>query len=71
MEHIKITESYLWSAADIMAKLTERDGVRIWFKYKDIGQERHEIRLSSEEWDRFVAWVEWQRKNRAINKRAG
>ena len=49
MKRIEITKSYLWSEANIMAELMEGNGIRIWFKYKDIGQERHEIRLSSGE----------------------
>lgn len=68
MEPIKVTSTYHDSPADIKAKLTDNGGVEIWFEYTDINQRRHEITCTPEEWDRLVAWVEWQRKDRGFTK---
>ena len=69
MESIVVTTSYIYAPADIKAQLTEEGRVKVWFYYKDIDQERHEIVLTPEEWDRLVAWVEWQRKKAALQKK--
>jgi hypothetical protein len=68
MEPIEVTTSFKWSAADIMAELTNEGGVTIWFQFNDIGQRRHDITCNPEEWDRLVAWVEWQRKEAVLKK---
>lgn len=68
MGSIDVTISGKLSAADIKAELTNEGGVAIWFQYKDIGQRRHDIECTPEEWDRLVAWVEWQRKEAALRK---
>jgi hypothetical protein len=64
MEEIKVTSTYHWSPADIKARLTDDGKIEIWFEYKDINQQRHEISFTPEEWNRLVAWVEWQRKDK-------
>ncbi len=68
METITVTTSYIYSPADIRTQLTEGGGVKMWFDYKEIGQERHEFTCTPEEWDRLVAWVEWQRRDRGFNE---
>jgi len=68
MEEILVTTTYKWSPADIKAQLTDDGGVRVWFHFEDIKQDRHEFVCTPEEWDRFVAWVEWQRKNKKHSK---
>ena len=71
METIKVTRYwsfYTGAEADIEASCTEEAGVKIWFQYDEAGR-RQEILISPKEWDRFVARVEWQRKDKAINKR--
>ena len=69
MESIIVMTSYLYAPADIKAQLTEEGRVKMWFYYKDIDQERHEIILTPEECDRFVAWIEWQRKEAVLQKK--
>jgi len=64
MEEIKVTSTCHWSPADIKARLTDDGEIEIWFEYKDINQQRHEISFTPAEWDRLVAWVEWQRKDK-------
>jgi len=66
---LMVTGTYKWSEADVEAELTEEGGVSVWFEYKKIGQKRHEFTCSPEEWDRLVAWVEWQRKEMALKKK--
>lgn len=39
MEPIKVTTSFKWFAADIMAELTNEGGVMVWFQLNDIGNE--------------------------------
>jgi len=68
MEQLPVTMSFKWAAADIMAQLTKEGGVRIWYKFQGSGQEKYEIVCTPDEWDRFVAWVEWQRKEAALKK---
>ena len=67
-EEIRVTGTFWCSEADIKAQLTEEGGVRICFEYKKVGQRRHEFTCTPEEWDSFVTWVEWQHKERVINK---
>jgi hypothetical protein len=62
MDEIKITTSYLYSPAEIIGKVMDDGSVKIFFRFNGINQERHEIHCSANEWDRFIAWVEWQRK---------
>jgi hypothetical protein len=67
MEPIKVTGTFIYSSsADVMAQLTKEGGVDIWFDYERM--RRQGFICTPEEWDRLVAWVEWQRKERIINK---
>lgn len=68
MESIKVTRYMsLWGAeADIEASCTEEGGVKMWFQYDEAGR-RQEILISPKEWDRLVAWIEWQRRDRGIH----
>ena len=52
---------------DIMADLTKGGGVNIWINYDNAGH-KPTISMTPEEWDRLMTWVEWQRKDKAINK---
>jgi hypothetical protein len=65
---LKITNTYHYSPADVLAMVMDNGWVKIWFNYKDIQQDRHAIICTAEEWDRLVAWVEWQRKNKDVNR---
>jgi len=38
------------------------------FHFEDIKQDRYEFESTPDEWDRLVARVEWQRKDKAISK---
>ena len=67
-KEIRVTGISKQSDADIKAQLTEEGGVNVWFDYKEIGQQRHEFTCIPEEWDRLVAWVEWQRRDRGFSK---
>ena len=68
MEELTVTTTCKQSPAAIKAQLTNKGGVTIWFHFKDIKQDRHEFECTPDEWDRLVAWVEWQRKDKAISK---
>jgi len=69
MDKLRVTGSFKWSQADIMAEAKPDGGVRIWFYFKDIQQDRYDIDLTAVEWDRLVAWIEWQRKEVALQKK--
>ena len=66
---LKVTTSSKWSDADIKASVMSNGWVKIWHYYEDIKQDRHEIVLTDKEWDRFVAWVQWQRSNNEASKK--
>lgn len=68
MDDLKITTSYKSSMADIMARVLTDGDVDIWYHFIDSGQNKYEVNCTPEEWDRLVAWVEWQRKELAVNK---
>jgi len=68
VEPLRVTGTYVMSEADIMAQVTEDRGVRMWSRYKDIAQDRYEFTCTPEEWDRLVAWVDWQRKDKATGR---
>ena len=55
---------------DIMANLSENGIINIWINY-DEAKQRPMVSVTSEEWDRLVAWVEWQRKDKGVNKGEG
>jgi len=70
MESIKVTRYMSLSTgaeADIEASCTEEGGVKVWFQYDEAGN-RQEILISPKAWDRLVAWVEWQRRDRGFSK---
>ena len=64
MEPLRVTGTYWYSEADIMAQVTEDRGVKMWFEYKNIRQQRHEFTCTPQQGDRLVTWVEWQRRDR-------
>jgi hypothetical protein len=68
MTPIEITDYARYGTGNVKADVTEVGGVSIWIKYKDAPQQPT-ITLSPEEWDRFVAWVEWQRKDNIFSKK--
>jgi hypothetical protein len=67
MEPIKVTSYAAFGTGDVFADLSESGMVRIYIEY-DVGKQKPEIFMSPEEWDRLVAWVEWQRRDRAIDR---
>jgi hypothetical protein len=69
MATLKVTTSFKWSGADIKAAVMDNGGVKIWHHYEDIDQDRHEIILTDKEWDRLVAWVQWQRRNNEVSEK--
>ncbi len=69
MGPIKVTHMESYGEADIFADYLNGGYVRMWFKYLKSGieeQERHVITFSPEEWDRLVAYVDWRRKDGAL-----
>lgn len=71
METLSVKDVDIYTPSKIKASFTGTGGVNIWFEYdtpeiKD--QRRHEVDYTPEEWDRLVAWVEWQRKDAKITK---
>jgi len=70
VEEITITREYRYSLKGFDVKASvDGDDVKMWFVYQDSGQIRYEIKIKKEEWDRLVAWVEWQRKNNIVNQK--
>ena len=63
MDTITVTKSVKWSQADIKAAVLDNGWVKLWYHFDEIDQDRYEIVCTDREWDRLVAWVEWQRKN--------
>ena len=68
VEQLRVTGTDRWSTADIMAQLTEDRGVKAWFRYKESGLKKNELTCTPQEWDRLVAWVDWQRKDKATSR---
>jgi hypothetical protein len=72
MAQITMTETNNWSESDIKAEVNENGLIKIWFEYKQsrgiAGQRRHEMLFTAIEWDTLVERVEWQRKEKKINK---
>ncbi len=75
MAQVTMTETNKWSESDIKAEVNESGSIIIWFEYKQssgiLGQRRHEMLFTAAEWDTLVERVEWQRKDRKINKSDG
>lgn len=63
MDILSVTTINRWSAAQVKASVMDNGWVKIWSHYNEIDQDRQEIILTDREWNRFVSWVEWQRKN--------
>ena len=54
---------------EILKAFYSNNGISLYFKYKSEREfpSPHCI-INWAEWDRFVAWVEWQRKEDALKK---
>lgn len=61
MDTLDVTTSFIWSNAVIRAQVLEDGSVKIWWYYPEIKQDRHEVTLTTQEWNRFSAWVQWKR----------
>ncbi|HUV43406.1 MAG TPA: hypothetical protein VMW13_01115 [Dehalococcoidales bacterium] len=66
MEPLRVTKTYKMYEADIMAQVTEDRGVKMWSKFKESGLRKNEFICTPQQWDRLVAWVEWQRRAREL-----
>ncbi len=67
MDSIKVTDYADYGTGHVMAEFTEQEKVNIRINY-DNAKQHPTISTTPQEWDRLVAWVEWQRKDKEIKK---
>jgi hypothetical protein len=57
------------SDGDIWAEVNENGSVRFWIEFDNTNKkDKPGMVMPLEVWDRVVAWVEWQRKNKGFEK---
>jgi len=53
---------------EMMAEVTETGNVDIWIEFDNPNKKgMPAIGMTPEQWDRLVAWVEWQRRDRGLS----
>lgn len=58
-----------WANGDTLAEVYEDGSVHIWIEFDNPNKkDKPGMVMSPEIWDRLVAWVEWQRKNKGFDK---
>ena len=51
------------------AEVTENGNIHIWVEFDNPNKkDKPGVTVSPQEWDRLVAWVEWQQRDRGFNK---
>lgn len=57
-----------WADGYTWAEVYENGGVHFWIEFDNPNKkDKPGMVLSPETWDRVVAWVEWQRKNKGLD----